>query len=112
MLMSEREIMRRSEIEASRPSAVQYPVKIEKGMPFHAIPHDVPIQPIGDSKGAETALRAALALREKIARDNTDDPEAAAAWLSDESEIPGMICGASYLDFGEPIKENKDWKSI
>ncbi len=43
---------------------------------------------LNDFKGAEAALQAALALREKVARDNPDDPEAAAAWLSDASEMP------------------------
>jgi hypothetical protein len=46
---------------------------------------------LNNFKGAEAALRAALALREKIARDNPDDPEAAAAWLSDEYELPEVI---------------------
>jgi tetratricopeptide (TPR) repeat protein len=46
---------------------------------------------LNDFKGAEAALRAALALREKIARENPDDPEAGAAWLSDEYELPEVI---------------------
>jgi hypothetical protein len=46
---------------------------------------------LNDFKGAEAALRAALALRGKIARENPDDPEAAAAWLSDEYELPEVI---------------------
>ena len=44
-----------------------------------------------DRKGAEAALRAALALRMKIARENPGDPEAAAAWLWDEWELPEVI---------------------
>jgi tetratricopeptide (TPR) repeat protein len=46
---------------------------------------------LDDRKGAETALRAALALREKIARQNPDDPEAAAEWLWDEWEFPRVV---------------------
>jgi Protein kinase domain len=50
---------------------------------------------LNDSKGAEAALRAALVLREKIARENPNDPEAAAAWLSEESDMPGLIGDAA-----------------
>ncbi|HUJ43268.1 MAG TPA: protein kinase [Opitutaceae bacterium] len=46
---------------------------------------------LNDSKGAEAALRAALALREKIARENPDDPEAAAAWLLEECWMPARM---------------------
>ncbi|MGA2018775.1 MAG: serine/threonine-protein kinase [Opitutaceae bacterium] len=41
-----------------------------------------------DFKGAEAALRAALALREKIVRETPDDPEAATAWLEDAAATP------------------------
>jgi len=41
-----------------------------------------------DFKGAEAALRAALALREKIVRENPGDPEAATAWLEDAAATP------------------------
>ena len=46
---------------------------------------------LNDRKGAEAALRTALALREKIVRENPDDPEAAAAWLSDESDTSEIV---------------------
>jgi hypothetical protein len=46
---------------------------------------------LNDPKGAEVALRAALALREKIARDNPNDPEAVAGCLLDESRLSGVI---------------------
>jgi tetratricopeptide (TPR) repeat protein len=46
---------------------------------------------LDDRKGAEAALRAALVLREKIAREKPDDPEAAAEWLWDEWEFPLVI---------------------
>jgi hypothetical protein len=44
-----------------------------------------------DRTGAQTALQAALALRERIARENPNDPEAAAAWLWDEWEFPRVV---------------------
>jgi serine/threonine protein kinase len=46
---------------------------------------------LNDRTGAEAAMRAALALREKISRDNPGDPEATTAWLRDESEMPALI---------------------
>jgi hypothetical protein len=46
---------------------------------------------LGDRPGGETAMRAALALREKIARENPDDPAATAEWLWNEWELPRII---------------------
>ncbi|HUJ42768.1 MAG TPA: serine/threonine-protein kinase [Opitutaceae bacterium] len=43
---------------------------------------------LGDRQGAETALRESMLLHEKIARQNPDDPDAAAAWLWDQWELP------------------------
>ena len=45
---------------------------------------------LNDRKGAEAAQRAALILREKIAREHPDDPEAAAAKLWDEWQLPSV----------------------
>ncbi|HUL52029.1 MAG TPA: serine/threonine-protein kinase [Opitutaceae bacterium] len=53
-----------------------------------------------DRVGAEAALRAALTLREKIARENPDDPEATAAWLWDEWEQP-FVTGDSPAQYSE-----------
>jgi len=63
-------------------------------------------------RGAETALRTALALREKIARENPNDPEAAAAWLSDESEMPEIIgdptAGISEKRWEEMVRRGRE----
>ena len=44
-----------------------------------------------DKKGAKEVMKAALKLREKIARDNPNDPEAAVALLEQEFEMPETI---------------------
>ncbi len=67
---------------------------------------------LNDRKGAEAALREALALREKIVRENPDDPEAAAAWLWDEYQVPGLIGDAaasiSEARFDEMIRRGRE----
>jgi hypothetical protein len=55
---------------------------------------------LDDRRGAEVALRAALVLREKIARANPGDPAAAAAWLWDEWELP-WITGDTAEQYSE-----------
>jgi len=43
---------------------------------------------LDDRKGAATAMRESLRLHEKLARQNPNDPDAVAAWLWDEWELP------------------------
>ena len=42
-------------------------------------------------KNAPAVMRAALVLREKVARENPDDPEAAASWLEDDANSADVI---------------------
>ena len=68
---------------------------------------------LDDRRGAEAALRAALALREQIARENRDDPEAAAAWLQDEWELP-FVTGNSAAQYSEVRQEEfvRRWQAL
>jgi hypothetical protein len=64
---------------------------------------------LNDPKGAEAALRAALALRAKILRENPDDPEDAVALLNDEFTIPELtVSPATEAWFGAMIRRGRE----
>ena len=66
-----------------------------------------------DRTGAQTALRAAQVLRKKIARENPADPEAAAAWLWDEWELP-FVTGDSPAQYSQVRQEDfvRRWQAL